>query len=247
LTSKHQREAAWTENDLPIILPAATESTVDSGIVEPPSDCYEFPPREDESAPRVRQRYDILKLAPLLVAWSVIKKLPKEASFAWLAIFGLCTAMIFCLSILAVEYIQKRATDLNEKPLVRIPMARFPVARQENSLAGENSQRVLPVAAPPAALTPTTLSSADQPSSRNPAARQWSVQITAAPAKEIADGLAQQLKTNGYDGYVLQAEVKGQTYFRVRVGHFASQEEAESLRQLLADEEDYRSAYLAYD
>jgi hypothetical protein len=41
--------------------------------------------------------------------------------------------------------------------------------------------------------------------------------------------------------------VKGQTYFRVRVGHFASQEEAESLRQLLAVEEDYRSAYLAYD
>jgi hypothetical protein len=210
-----------TEDDLAVSFPAACESNADDRSVDSHSDRHEFPAREYEGAAR-----------------SAIKKLPNGASLAWFWSFGLCTAMIFCLSILAGEYIQKRANDLNETPLVQIPMARFATARQGVSAAGENSARVLPIAALPAVLLPKTLS---------PAARQWSVQVSAAPAKDIADSLAQQLKTNGYDGYVLQAEVKGQTYFRVRVGHFASQEEAESLRQLLAGEEDYRTAYLAFD
>ena len=77
--------------------------------------------------------------------------------------------------------------------------------------------------------------------------KKWSVQISAAPARDIADALAQRLITAGYDSYVVQAEVKGQTYYRVRVGHFAAQGEAELLRQLLAGNEDYRGAFLALD
>jgi hypothetical protein len=206
---------------LEVSFPTADASTVAGQVVVPQSDYHEFPAREHEGAAR-----------------SAMKKFPNGASFAWFGSFGLCTAMIFCLSILAGEYIQRRANDSNERALVRIPMARFATARRELSAAGEDSARVLPIAALPAVLLPKTLS---------PAARQWSVQVSAAPAKNIAESLVQQLKTNGYDGYFLQADVNGQTYFRVRVGHFASQEEAESLRQLLAGEEDYRTAYLAYD
>jgi cell division septation protein DedD len=77
--------------------------------------------------------------------------------------------------------------------------------------------------------------------------KKWSVQISATPAKDIADTLVQRLKDKGYDGYVVQAEVKGLTYYRVRVGHFAAREEAESVRQSLARQEDYRDAYLTGD
>ena len=77
--------------------------------------------------------------------------------------------------------------------------------------------------------------------------KKWSVQISAAPAKDIAATLAQRLKANGYDGYVVQAEVKGQTYYRVRVGRFATREQAESVRESLAREESYRDAYLTGD
>ena len=79
------------------------------------------------------------------------------------------------------------------------------------------------------------------------AGKKWSVQISAAPARQVADALAEQLKSVGYDGYVVQAEVKGQTYYRVRVGHFAAQEEAESLRQSLARQERYPDAFLVND
>jgi cell division septation protein DedD len=77
--------------------------------------------------------------------------------------------------------------------------------------------------------------------------KKWSVQISAAPAKDIADTLVQRLKANGYDGYVIQAEVKGQTYYRVRVGRFATREEAESARQSLVRQEGYQDAYLTGD
>ena len=77
--------------------------------------------------------------------------------------------------------------------------------------------------------------------------KKWSVQIAAAPAKDVADSLVEQLKAKGYDGYSVQAEVKGQTYYRVRVGHFASREKAEALRQSLARQEGYQDAYLTGD
>ena len=75
----------------------------------------------------------------------------------------------------------------------------------------------------------------------------WSVQVSAGSAKDIAGSLVERLKANGYDGYVIQAEVKGQTYYRVRVGRFATREEAESVRRSLALEEGYRDAYLTGD
>lgn len=75
--------------------------------------------------------------------------------------------------------------------------------------------------------------------------KRWSVQISAATTKDSADTLVQRLKANGYDGYVIQADVKGQTYYRVRVGRFDARDEAESVRQSLARQEGYRDAFLA--
>ena len=74
--------------------------------------------------------------------------------------------------------------------------------------------------------------------------KKWSVQISAAPAQEIADTLMQRLKADGYVGYVVPAEVNGESYFRVRVGPFDKREEAESARQSLAQQASYRDAYL---
>jgi DedD protein len=73
----------------------------------------------------------------------------------------------------------------------------------------------------------------------------WSVQISAAPTKNVADKLAQQLKAKGYDGYVVEANVKGETYYRVRVGRFLKRAEAESTRQSLALQESYQQAFVA--
>jgi cell division septation protein DedD len=73
------------------------------------------------------------------------------------------------------------------------------------------------------------------------------VQIAAVPTKDIADTLVQQLKAKGYDGYSVEVEVKGQTYYRVRIGLFDAREKAEAVRQSLAGQEGYRDAYLTGD
>ncbi|HZD40107.1 MAG TPA: SPOR domain-containing protein, partial [Terriglobales bacterium] len=84
-------------------------------------------------------------------------------------------------------------------------------------------------------------------SKNSDSSKKWSVQISAARARDVADTLVQQLKAKGYDGYVVQAEVKGQTYYRVRVGRFGAREKAESLRRSLERQEGYRGAYLTSD
>lgn len=76
------------------------------------------------------------------------------------------------------------------------------------------------------------------------ATRQWSVQIAAVPAKDVADRMAQKLIDSGHEGYVVRAEVKGQTYYRVRAGRFEGREDAEAMRQSLAPHESYREAYV---
>jgi cell division septation protein DedD len=77
--------------------------------------------------------------------------------------------------------------------------------------------------------------------------RTWSVQVAALPDKDVADRMVQQLIASGHDSYVVRAEVKGQTFYRVRVGRYDVQQQAESLRQVLAREGGHEGAFLAVD
>lgn len=106
--------------------------------------------------------------------------------------------------------------------------------------AAADGARVQALLVPPKTSSITHSAGADS-------SKKWSVQISAAPAKDIADGWVQRLKTRGYDSYVVRAEVKGQTYYRVRVGHFDTPEDAEAVRQSLTRQEGYRDAYLTHD
>jgi cell division septation protein DedD len=75
----------------------------------------------------------------------------------------------------------------------------------------------------------------------------WSVQVSAITSKEVAEKLMQNLKSEGYDVYVVRANVQGQTYHRVRIGSFRTREEAEPTRQSLTHHDAFRDAYLAAD
>jgi len=110
-------------------------------------------------------------------------------------------------------------------------------AKQELSIAAGTEGS--PVPAKPASTAPPLVS-------RHPS-KTWSVQVSAITSKEIADRLMQDLKSEGYDVYVVRAEIQGQTYHRVRVGRFSAREEAEPVRQSLSRHQAYRDAYLAAD
>jgi cell division septation protein DedD len=137
----------------------------------------------------------------------------------------------------------RSATNQNTGSTPATADSRAPVSPPDGAarVAAKNTQVVEP-AATQAKSNPIAHSVESAKSSKN-----WSVQISAAPAQDIADKLKEQLKVEGYEGYVVPAEVNGKTFFRVRVGPFAGREEAESARQSLAQREGYRGAYLTAD
>ncbi len=84
-----------------------------------------------------------------------------------------------------------------------------------------------------------------QPIKKESSERAWTVQIKSSPDKKFADNWADRLKAKGYDAFVVDADVKGQTWYRVRVGHFAAREEAEALRATLESKEGLSGSFVA--
>jgi len=71
----------------------------------------------------------------------------------------------------------------------------------------------------------------------------WTVQVNATTDLAQAISLAQRLKSKGYDAYTVQAPLRGQTWYRVRVGRYASRDQAKEMESRLKDSEGLESAY----
>jgi cell division septation protein DedD len=246
-----QNEAALSE----ILSPSssATLSEMDLGgqELETDVDHQEFPAQEREKRPNVRRRFFSMRTLEAASAATLVASV----------------AVIFYFSIKASTNIHEQANGAIEKRPAADLNRETPTAdRPESGLKPRNVSSIdtagkpnapmrvaaksafatddagVPTVVESAKASPITLSAEESNLSKK-----WSVQISAVPIKSIADTLVQRLIANGYDGYVVQAEVKGQTYYRVRVGRFGKRDEAESMRQSLAHQEGYRDAYLTGD
>ncbi len=72
----------------------------------------------------------------------------------------------------------------------------------------------------------------------------WSVQVKAFARQRDASDLAKRLKGKGYDAYVVAIQIKGRTWYRVRVGHLATQRDAQGLLLKLKRKEKYTRAII---
>lgn len=249
-----QTEAALTETWSPSSSSMANEVGPSAKELKSGTDHHEFPVHESERQPKARPRFHFKHLGATLAAIVVVSAL-----------------IIFYLGVPADYAIQKRASGANPASAqteIGLRQRNGSLTDTPGELANEKAEPT-PAKADAHASGPTrnttvrlaakstpvavgarpqakTRQSVDSAGSANPS-KKWSVQISAAPAKDIADSLVQRLKAKGYDGYLVQTEVKGQTYYRVRVGHFDAREKAEVVRQSLARQEGYRDAYLAGD
>lgn len=222
-----ETEAALSETWSPSNGPMLSEVGLAGQEAETYADHQEFPVHERERRRIVRRRYYFTRTQGAALA----------------AMFVASAVVIFYLGTTAGKNIQKRVNGVGGKPDVHASASTSKGAvrfGEKSSLAAEtvDVQAVLA----PAKTNPIvhSVESADL-------SKKWSVQVSATPAKDIADSLLQKLKASGYDGYVVEAEVKGQTYYRLRVGRFDAREEAESMRQSLAGQVGYRDAYLTGD
>lgn len=64
-------------------------------------------------------------------------------------------------------------------------------------------------------------------------ANTWSVQAMATTEKQLASDWLQKLKAKGYQAFVIDADINGKTWHRVRIGGFATRQDAEDLRATL--------------
>jgi cell division septation protein DedD len=72
----------------------------------------------------------------------------------------------------------------------------------------------------------------------------WTVQVNATTNVQQATEMARKLRTKGYEAYTVQAPMRGQTWYRVRVGRFANREQAKELESRLRSSEHLDNAYV---
>jgi cell division septation protein DedD len=72
----------------------------------------------------------------------------------------------------------------------------------------------------------------------------WTVQVNATTNPSQATELARKLKAKGYDAYTVQAPMRGQNWFRVRVGRFSNRDKAKELEKRLKTTEGLENAYV---
>jgi cell division septation protein DedD len=73
----------------------------------------------------------------------------------------------------------------------------------------------------------------------------WTVQAVATTDKGIASHWSERLKAKGYEAFVVRADIRGQTWYRVRAGRFNTPKEAETLRAGLKSTEGFQDAFVA--
>lgn len=110
--------------------------------------------------------------------------------------------------------------------------------RAERSPMPPSTARVAVALAPAVAPTPVT---------RTGAKGDWSVQVSATRDPRTADAVLRRLKGKGYDAFVLKVRRRGETFYRVRVGHYVSLEEAQQVVSRLRREPGVPEAFVASD
>jgi cell division septation protein DedD len=73
----------------------------------------------------------------------------------------------------------------------------------------------------------------------------WTVQASATTDINDAKALLDRLKAKGYDAFIVEAEVKGHNWYRIRVGNLPSRQDAEALGKTLQSKEGFRDAFIA--
>jgi len=75
--------------------------------------------------------------------------------------------------------------------------------------------------------------------------RQWAVQVAALAEKKDAEAIANRLRKDGYDAYVMTIQADTKTWHRVRVGQMVDIKTANGLKQTLASVTPFKQAYVA--
>jgi cell division septation protein DedD len=177
--------------------------------------------------------------------------------------FSISSAIVFVLGILVGQKVEERKLLKDSTPMVKIPIQPGPRGLADRTPAKEEMTFYDTLAkAPSGKSTPkkpikeaqpaggasvqkprakeeisSPLGNVDEKAKTEAKPAQWTVQVNAFPTERDANGLAKKLADRGYDAYVVPVDIKGRTWYRVRVGRFAKREEAQELQETLKTKE----------
>ena len=132
-------------------------------------------------------------------------------------------------------------TKEDEKPSARAEKTAETETKEEKPAAKEPGPAKMEKGRESSSASAET--SGSPPADRQGVDRPWTVQVNAFPDEPSARTWVDRLKNKGYNAYMAAAEIKGRTWYRVRVGHYATREEAEEVEGLLRNKENLTKSF----
>lgn len=130
------------------------------------------------------------------------------------------------------------AVPAKHEPMQVPPPPTPAFVKNEHAPAPPSTARVAVALAPAAVPTPLP---------RTGMKGAWSVQVSATRDPRTADEVLRRLKGKGYDAFVLKVRRRGETFYRVRVGHYPTLEDAQQVVSRLRREPGVPEAFVASD
>lgn len=116
-----------------------------------------------------------------------------------------------------------------------------PSLRRPTATATLDFVVLTPATTPPQRMAPTPL---QEGTAEEWADAGWTVQVTATTDAANAEAIAARLRSRGYDAYTIKAPNRGQLWYRVRVGRFATRTEAQQTESKLKTLESLSGAFV---
>lgn len=140
----------------------------------------------------------------------------------------------------AYQRLQEAAAAATSTPAPVVGQASTPIAAPTNTRQVTQKPKATPTSAP----SPQTKGSEPAQPEKEWADAGWTVQVNATTNVQQATELARSLRAKGYDAYTVQAPMREQTWYRVRVGRFTSRDKAQELETRLKTREHMDRAYV---
>ncbi len=177
------------------------------------------------------------------------------------------SVIIFFLGMLIGKEIEGRKIGIKEEPLVKMPanpllqesgpggaasskdeltfydtLTKSPESRQARKESVKESKRAeKPAKAEVKEAKPAETARVESKAEGGEGL--WSVQVNAFPDERSAQIWVDRLKNKGYKAYMVEAELGGRTWYRVRVGEYGTREEAEKVEEQLKSRENLTKAF----
>lgn len=141
----------------------------------------------------------------------------------------------------AYQQLQTPTAEPPTLPTATVPAATTPTRAIPTPLAATATR-------PPPKPTATRAAPSPRPAQttapEGASGQMWTVQVGATMDSREALDMTLRLRAQGFAAYTVQAPLRGQTWYRVRVGRFASRQEAREVEAQLRKTGEFSGAYV---